>query len=66
MADRASSELTGTQRYDLMNLWVMLLEELYVHLPQKRALYGYNPIPAPSKHSVATRRSSTTTRSTAS
>ena len=44
--DAAVAELTGAQRYDLIDLWVMLLDELYVHLPQKRSLYGYDPIRA--------------------
>jgi hypothetical protein len=40
------AQLSGAERYDLIDTWVLLLEQLYVHLPQKRSLYGYDPIRA--------------------
>lgn len=39
-------ELTVSQRYDLIQLWVQLLTEVYVHYSQKKALYGYDPVRA--------------------
>jgi Peptidase family S41 len=41
-----STTLTWAQRYDIIDAWQLLLSELYVHLPLKRALYGYDPVRA--------------------
>jgi hypothetical protein len=39
-------ELTVPQRHDLVALWTKLMEDVYVHYGQKRALYGYDPVRA--------------------
>jgi hypothetical protein len=39
-------ELGVTTQHDLLDLWTVLLSEVYVHLAQKRALYGYDPVRA--------------------
>ena len=38
--------LTWAERYDVLDVWVSLLDGLYPHLPLKRAMYGYDPIRA--------------------
>jgi len=38
--------LTVTQQHDLVDLWTVLLSDVYVHLAQKRALYGLDPVRA--------------------
>lgn len=38
--------LTVMQQHDLVDLWTTLLTDVYVHLVQKRALYGYDPVRA--------------------
>lgn len=38
--------LTVTQRHDLIDLWTMLLTDVYPHYQQKRALYGFDPLRA--------------------
>jgi hypothetical protein len=42
----ASVPLTWAQRYNIIDAWQLILAELYVHLPLKRALYGYDPVRA--------------------
>ena len=37
---------TWAQRYDVIDTWSLLLAELYVHLPVKRSLYGYDVVRA--------------------
>ena len=37
---------TWAQRYDVIDTWGVLLSDVYVHLPIKRALYGYDPLRA--------------------
>ncbi|MCU1430576.1 MAG: hypothetical protein JWL83_4576 [Actinomycetia bacterium] len=39
-------ELTVPQRHDLIDLWTTLMNDVYVHYSQKRALYGFDPIRA--------------------
>jgi len=43
---RLPVDLTLTQRHDLIDLWCRLLNDLYVHYDQKRALYGYDAVRA--------------------
>ncbi len=40
------SGTTWAQRYDVIDTWGVLLNDVYVHLPIKRALYGYDPVRA--------------------
>ncbi|MGA8979528.1 MAG: S41 family peptidase [Pedococcus sp.] len=39
-------ELTVPQRHDLVDLWCLLMTDVYVHYEQKKALYGYDPVRA--------------------
>lgn len=39
-------DLTITERYDLVDVWTTVFTDIYVHYDQKRALYGFDPIPA--------------------
>ncbi len=39
-------ELSVTQRHDLIDVWTTMFTDIYVHLSQKRALYGFDPIRA--------------------
>ncbi len=41
-----AASLTWAQRYNIIDTWHILLSDLYVHLPLKRALYGYDPVRA--------------------
>lgn len=36
-------ELSMTQRHDLLDVWEAMFTDVYVHLTQKRALYGFDP-----------------------
>lgn len=45
-AGPAPVTLTLTQQQDLLDLWTTLLTDVYVHLAQKRALYGTDPVAA--------------------
>lgn len=38
--------LSVTQRHDLIDVWVTMFSDVYVHYTQKRALYGFDPIRA--------------------
>src|SRR5215467_4583620 len=38
--------LTGAERFDVLDNWVQVLDQLYAHLPLKLALYGFNPVRA--------------------
>lgn len=38
--------LNVTQRHDLLDVWTAMFTDVYVHLTQKRALYGFDPIRA--------------------
>lgn len=38
--------LSVTQRHDLIDVWVTMFTDVYVHYTQKRALYGFDPIRA--------------------
>ncbi len=37
-------ELTPVERYQVIDTIIMLLDGLYAHLPQKRAMYGHDPV----------------------
>jgi hypothetical protein len=45
-ATAESVALTTTQRHDLIDLWSILITDVYAHYLQKRALYGFDPIRA--------------------
>ncbi len=38
--------LSVTQRHDLVDVWLAMFSDVYVHYAQKRALYGFDPIRA--------------------
>ncbi len=38
--------LSVTQRHDLVDVWLVMFTDVYVHYTQKRALYGFDPIRA--------------------
>lgn len=38
--------LSVTQRHDLIDVWLTMFTDVYVHYSQKRALYGFDPIRA--------------------
>ena len=38
--------LSVTQRHDLIDVWLAMFTDVYVHYTQKRALYGFDPIRA--------------------
>jgi hypothetical protein len=38
--------LSVTQRHDLIDVWMTMFTDVYVHYTQKRALYGFDPIRA--------------------
>ena len=38
--------LSVTQRHDLIDVWLTMFTDVYVHYTQKRALYGFDPIRA--------------------
>jgi len=38
------NELSWGERYSILDVWQLLLDNVYVHLPLKRALYGFDPI----------------------
>jgi len=40
------AKLTWGERLDILDAWTQVLEGAYAHLPLKRALYGFDPIPA--------------------
>jgi hypothetical protein len=40
------TNLTVTQRHDLIDVWLAMFDDVYVHYTQKRALYGFDPIRA--------------------
>jgi len=35
--------LSVTQRHDLVDVWLAIFDDVYVHYTQKRALYGFDP-----------------------
>ncbi len=39
-------DLSVSQQYDLIDVWQRMFEDVYVHLTQKRSLYGFDPIRA--------------------
>lgn len=40
------TNLSVTQRHDLIDVWITMFTDVYVHYTQKRALYGFDPIRA--------------------
>lgn len=40
------TDLSVTQRHDLIDVWITMFTDVYVHYTQKRALYGFDPIRA--------------------
>jgi hypothetical protein len=40
------TSLNVTQRHDLIDVWITMFSDVYVHYTQKRALYGFDPIRA--------------------
>jgi hypothetical protein len=40
------TNLSVTQRHDLIDVWITMFSDVYVHYTQKRALYGFDPIRA--------------------
>jgi hypothetical protein len=38
--------LNGAERFDVLDNWVHVLDNLYAHLPLKLALYGFSPVRA--------------------
>jgi len=38
--------LNGAERFDVLDNWVHILDNLYAHLPLKLALYGFSPVRA--------------------
>jgi hypothetical protein len=38
------SNLSVTQRHDLIDVWMAMFSDVYVHYTQKRALYGFDPL----------------------
>ncbi len=38
--------LTWAQRLDVLDAWSQVLDDVYAHLPLKRALYGFDPVRA--------------------
>lgn len=38
--------LSVTQRHDLIDVWLTMFTDVYVHYTQKRALYGFDPVRA--------------------
>ena len=38
--------LSVIQRHDLIDVWLAIFEDVYVHYTQKRALYGFDPLRA--------------------
>ena len=38
--------LSVTQCHDLIDVWITMFTDVYVHYTQKRALYGFDPIRA--------------------
>jgi C-terminal processing protease CtpA/Prc len=43
-ADKPQGELTAAERDTLIQQAALLVEELYVHLPQKKAMYAIDPV----------------------
>lgn len=40
------TSLSVTQRHDLIDVWITMFSDVYVHYTQKRSLYGFDPIRA--------------------
>lgn len=40
------TSLSVTQRHDLIDVWIAMFSDVYVHYTQKRSLYGFDPIRA--------------------
>ena len=49
MATWQPANLSVTQRHDLIDVWITMFTDVYVHYTQKRALYGFDPHPGPAR-----------------